>query len=62
MAMVASVNKNIFLRWDFWGLFTSVLSGSPRNFPEIFTFLHFVPGWHDFLANAPGLIASDRHI
>ena len=53
--MAAILNKKNFLRWDFWELFTRVLSGHPSNFPESFSFLHFFPGWHDFWANAPGL-------
>ena len=36
-AMAAILHKN-FLRWDFWGLCTMVLSGYPSNFPENFSF------------------------
>ena len=45
----------IYLHWDFGEVGTRVFFGHPSNFPENFSFLHFFPGWHDFLANAPGL-------
>ena len=32
-----------------------VLSEHLSNVPENFSCLHFFPGWHDFLTNAPGL-------
>ena len=39
-----------------------VLSGHPSNFPENFSLVHFFPGWHDFLANAPGLLAIQGQV
>ena len=41
VAMTAMLNNENFLRWDFGGVFTRVLSGHPSNFPENFSFLHF---------------------
>ena len=54
VAMAAILNKD----FSSAGLFTIVLSGHPSNFPENFSFLHFFPGWHDFWANAPGLMVK----
>ena len=41
VAMAAILIKKNFLRWNFLGLFTVVLSGHPSNFPKNFSFLHF---------------------
>ena len=59
VVMVAILNKKNFLQWDFWGFLTRVLNGHPSNFPNNCRFLHFFRGWHDFLANAPGLHTQD---
>ena len=45
VAMAAILNKKLFLRWDFRGLFTRVINGQPFNFPENFSVLHFFSGW-----------------
>ena len=43
--LLGHLEWKFFLCWDFWGLFTRVLSGHLSNFPENFSFLHFLPGW-----------------